>query len=117
MPRTLVRDLRKHLGQTVTVCGWVNSLRLQRMMQFVIVRDPSGMVQVTHRRGGEGDALEAVIESLTSNSAVRITGKVTGSEKLQGEGVVDQAAGKVQKTYGDVKEDAKDAVKGTPRRT
>ncbi len=79
MPRTLVRDLRKHLGQTVTVCGWVNSLRLQRMMQFVIVRDPSGMVQVTHKRGGEGDPLEVVIESLTSNSAVRITGKVTGN--------------------------------------
>jgi nondiscriminating aspartyl-tRNA synthetase len=79
MPRTLVRDLRKHLGQTVTVCGWVNSLRLQRMMQFVVVRDPSGMVQVTHRRGGGGDSLEATIESLTSNSAVRITGKVTGN--------------------------------------
>jgi aspartyl-tRNA synthetase len=79
MPRTLVRDLRKHLGQTVTVCGWVNALRLQRMMQFVIVRDPSGMVQVTHKRGGDGDGLEAVIESLTSNSAVRVTGKVTGN--------------------------------------
>ena len=30
-----------------------------------------------------------------------VAGTVTGSEKLQGEGVVDQAAGKVQKTYGD----------------
>jgi uncharacterized protein YjbJ (UPF0337 family) len=38
-------------------------------------------------------------------------GKVVGNEKLQGEGVADQAAGKVQKTYGDVKEDAKDAIK------
>ncbi|HEY7429447.1 MAG TPA: aspartate--tRNA(Asn) ligase [Streptosporangiaceae bacterium] len=79
MPRTLVRDLRKHLGQTVTVSGWVNALRLQRMMQFVIVRDPTGMVQVTHKRGGDGDQLESVIESLTGNSAVRITGKVTGN--------------------------------------
>jgi aspartyl-tRNA synthetase len=79
MPRTLVRDLRKHLGQTVTVYGWVNTLRLQRMMQFVVVRDPTGMVQVTHKRGGGPDALEAIIESLTSNSAVRITGKVTGN--------------------------------------
>jgi aspartyl-tRNA synthetase len=79
MPRTLVRDLRKHLGQTVTVSGWVNALRLQRMMQFVILRDPTGMMQITHKRGGEGDELEALIESLTSNSAVRITGKVTGN--------------------------------------
>ncbi len=76
MPRTLVRDLRDHLGQTVTVCGWIHALRLQRAMQFVIVRDPTGLVQVTHRRGRAGDALEPVIESLTGNSAVAITGRV-----------------------------------------
>lgn len=79
MSRTLVRDLHKHLGQTVTVAGWVNALRLQRAMQFVVVRDPSGMVQVTHRRGGNAAELESVIESLTSNSAVQITGRVTGN--------------------------------------
>jgi hypothetical protein len=28
------------------------------------VRDPTGMVQLTHRRGGEGDVLESVIEDL-----------------------------------------------------
>ena len=39
------------------------------------------------------------------------TGKVVGSEKMQSEGVVDQAAGKVQKTYGDTKEKVKDAIK------
>ena len=39
------------------------------------------------------------------------TGKVTGSEKLQSEGVADQAAGTVQSTYGDAKEKAKDAIK------
>jgi nondiscriminating aspartyl-tRNA synthetase len=76
MPRTLVRDLRDQLGKTVTVRGWINALRLQRKMQFVILRDPSGMVQVTHKRGGEGDELEAVIESLSDESAVAITGKV-----------------------------------------
>ncbi|ACY97690.1 aspartate--tRNA(Asn) ligase [uncultured Thermomonospora sp.] len=76
MPRTLVRDLRDHLDQTVTVCGWVNALRLQRKMQFVILRDPTGMVQITHKRGGEGDELEQAIEALTTESAVVITGRV-----------------------------------------
>jgi nondiscriminating aspartyl-tRNA synthetase len=74
--RVLVRDLRDHIGETVTVCGWINALRLQRKMQFVILRDPSGMVQVTHRRGGEGDTLEQTIESLNDESAVAITGQV-----------------------------------------
>jgi nondiscriminating aspartyl-tRNA synthetase len=76
MPRTLVRDLSSHVGQTVTVNGWINATRLQRAIQFVIVRDPSGMVQVTHKRGGEGDEIEQVIESLSEESAVAVTGKV-----------------------------------------
>jgi aspartyl-tRNA synthetase len=76
MPRTLVRDLRHHLAEPVTVCGWIHALRLQRKMQFVILRDPSGMVQVTHKRGGEGDELEQLIESLSDETAVAITGRV-----------------------------------------
>ena len=56
--RTLVRDLRGKLDETVVVYGWVNTLRLQRVMQFVILRDPTGMVQVVNRRGGEDAGLE-----------------------------------------------------------
>ena len=40
-----------------------------------------------------------------------VTGKVVGNEKLEGKGVVEQASGKVQSTYGDAKEKAKDAIK------
>lgn len=72
--RVLVADLREHLGQTISICGWVNTLRLQRKMQFVVVRDHTGMTQVTHQRD-DGD-LEAQLEQLTPESAVRITGRV-----------------------------------------
>lgn len=34
--RALVSDLREHVGETVSVSGWVNTLRLQRKMQFVV---------------------------------------------------------------------------------
>ena len=81
-PRTLVHDLRAHLGGTVSVSGWVNTLRLQRAMQFVLVRDHTGTVQVAHRRAGAGPAdaraaaLAELIDGLTPESAVRITGRV-----------------------------------------
>jgi uncharacterized protein YjbJ (UPF0337 family) len=39
------------------------------------------------------------------------TGKVVGNENLEAEGKLDKAAGKTQATYGDLKEDAKDAIK------
>ncbi|GGV20232.1 aspartate--tRNA(Asn) ligase [Kitasatospora herbaricolor] len=75
-PRVLVADLREHLGRTVSVHGWVNTLRLQRTMQFVLVRDHSGTAQVTHRRLGADDPVEERIEELTVESAVRVTGLV-----------------------------------------
>jgi nondiscriminating aspartyl-tRNA synthetase len=74
MYRTFVRDLREHVGQTVTVCGWVNARRLQRAIQFVILRDPTGLVQIIHKRAG--DQLERDIESLTEQSAIAVTGQV-----------------------------------------
>ncbi|MGW6572877.1 aspartate--tRNA(Asn) ligase [Streptomyces sp. NPDC054945] len=79
--RVLTSDLRGHIDQTVSVCGWVNALRLQRKMQFVILRDHSGMVQVTHRR--DGSPLEAVLEFLTPESAVRITGRVVDAAQVK----------------------------------
>jgi nondiscriminating aspartyl-tRNA synthetase len=83
MSRTLVRDLRSQIGQTVTVKGWVSTLRSQRTMQFLIVRDPTGLVQVTHKRGGEGDDLELAIESLTDESAVAVTGRVVDNPAVK----------------------------------
>jgi aspartyl-tRNA synthetase len=79
MHRTPVRDLPQHLDQTVTVCGWINAVRRQRKMQFVILRDPTGMAQITHHRGGQGDRLEEAIESLSDESAVAVTGRVVGN--------------------------------------
>src|SRR6201993_2421962 len=73
MIRTSIADLRGHVGETVTIAGWAQALRLQRAMQFVIVRDHTGTVQVTHRR--DGTPLESTLDSLTVESAVRITGQ------------------------------------------
>ncbi|MFC1430985.1 aspartate--tRNA(Asn) ligase [Streptacidiphilus sp. N1-3] len=86
-PRVLVADLREHVGETVSVCGWVNTLRLQRTMQFVLVRDHTGLTQVTHRRGGSGDELEQQFEELTAESAVRVTGRVVDNPVVNLDGL------------------------------
>ena len=40
-----------------------------------------------------------------------VTGKVVGNERLQGEGLADQASGKTEAAYGDAKEKVKDGIK------
>lgn len=80
MLRTLVQDLGDSVDQDVTVCGWINTLRLQRKMQFVLIRDHTGTVQVTHQRGGPDDEIEATLESVSIESAVIVTGRVVRNE-------------------------------------
>ncbi|MFB7945042.1 aspartate--tRNA(Asn) ligase [Kitasatospora phosalacinea] len=79
MVRVLVGELSSAIGRTVTVKGWVDTLRLQSRVQFVVVRDHTGAVQVTHRRGGEGDALGELLRGLTVESAVVVTGRVVAN--------------------------------------
>ena len=76
-PRTLVADLHSRVGETVSIAGWAQTLRLQRAVQFVIVRDHTGAVQITHRR--DGTALEESLEGLSVESAVRVTGRVAAN--------------------------------------
>ena len=42
-----------------------------------------------------------------------VAGKAVGNERLEGEGLADQAGGKAQATYGDAKENLKDGIKRT----
>jgi aspartyl-tRNA synthetase len=74
MIRTPIAGLHGQVGETVTIAGWAQTLRRQRAMQFIIVRDHTGTVQVTHRR--DGSALDSVLDGLTAESAIRVTGLV-----------------------------------------
>ncbi|PYC81332.1 aspartate--tRNA(Asn) ligase [Streptomyces tateyamensis] len=89
--RTLVGELPPAVGQAVTVCGWVQTSRLQSTMQFVLVRDHTGTVQLTYRR--DGGELEAVLDGLSTETAVRVTGTVVANPvvKLGGLELVPQS--------------------------
>ncbi|SDD78817.1 aspartate--tRNA(Asn) ligase [Actinokineospora iranica] len=79
MSRTLVRDLSAHVGERVTVYGWVNTSRLQRKMQFIVVRDHTGMVQVTNKRTEPASEVEETFERVPTESAVKVTGTVVAN--------------------------------------
>jgi aspartyl-tRNA synthetase len=60
------------VGQTVTLCGWVNKIRLQAHVAFVDLRDHEGLAQVVvERDNAEGFA---VAGELGNEYCVRVTG-------------------------------------------
>lgn len=76
MKRTLISDLRSSVGKTVKVDGWVEAVRDQKTMQFVILRDHTGLVQVALERSKQNGQLNDVVASLNVESAVEILGDV-----------------------------------------
>ncbi len=75
MERTLIGDLRSAVGQPVKIQGWLQTLRDQKKMQFLILRDPSGAVQVVLEKAGN-EALAERISGLAAEAALTITGTV-----------------------------------------
>lgn len=88
----LIRDLKNHLNQIVTLAGWAWNVRGSGKVQFVRFRDGSGFVQVV---AGVQDVPAAdfeVLRHLGQESSLRITGKVVANEKAPG-GIEIQASG------------------------
>lgn len=83
MKRTLVRNLPEMIGQKVTVAGFVSIVRDQKRMQFVVLRDQTGMVQLFHEKGQEDDALKAIISSLTQESAIVASGTMVSNTNVK----------------------------------
>ncbi len=75
MNRTYIKDLRTKVDQTVKIQGWLQTLRDQKKIQFLILRDPTGLVQVAHWKPNDED-LAARIASMGMETALTITGKV-----------------------------------------
>src|SRR3989344_3457170 len=75
MQRTTIKDIARHGGETVRICGWIQTLRSQKRMQFLVIRDQSGSAQLVHEKASNAE-LASVIEELTTESAVEIVGKV-----------------------------------------
>jgi len=81
--RTLIADLPEKVGQQATVRGWVQALRDQKSVQFVIVRDETGLAQVVLGKADPPSELNERVSALTAESAVTLTGAVVADERVK----------------------------------
>lgn len=82
MQRTLIRDLA-HASGEANVRGFVETVRDQKRMLFITIRDHTGLVQVAHDKVGGEQELTSLLSSLTLGSAVEITGDVVIDAKVK----------------------------------
>lgn len=78
--RTLTRDLSAHVGEQVTVAGWLHKKRLLGGLNFLTVRDRSGIAQALIN---DKDELEK-LRGLQIGTVLRFTGTVISDERAPG---------------------------------
>jgi aspartyl-tRNA synthetase len=83
VPRTLIKELPQKIGETATVRGWVQAVRDQKRMQFVILRDETGLAQAVLSKEDPPTQLNDAISALTAESAVTVTGTVVADERVK----------------------------------
>ena len=77
--RTLIKHLAAATDGPVSVSGWVDTVRDQKKVQFVVLRDESGAVQLVHPRAfaedgtPEADALAETISGLAQGTFLTAT--------------------------------------------
>ncbi len=81
--RHTIASLAAQADGPVTIGGWVETLRDQKRIQFIIIRDESGSVQVTYPRPADEDALADQVSSLANGSFVEITGNLKHDERVK----------------------------------
>lgn len=80
MERTLSRDVAKHSGQTVTIKGWLHKKRLLGGLNFISVRDRSGLTQTLIE---DKEQLEK-LRGMQIGTVVALTGTVVADERAPG---------------------------------
>jgi asparaginyl-tRNA synthetase len=76
-----ISSLHQYIDQTVTLQGWLYNIRSKGKIQFLVVRDGSGMCQCVLAKNPATEASFALAESLGQEASIRVTGLVKANDK------------------------------------
>jgi len=83
-PIIRISEAKDYVGQTVTVRGWIKRRTGKGKINFLRVRDGSGIFQAVAFRPNIGDEKFALIRGLTTESSVYLTGLIKADERAPG---------------------------------
>ncbi len=76
-----IRHIAQHVGQEVTVRGWVYDRTDKGKLQFIMVRDGTGIAQAVAYAPELPEEIAALAGKLTQESSIIITGEVRANAK------------------------------------
>lgn len=81
---TTIARLAEHDGKTATIRGWLSNRRSKGKIQFLLIRDGSGIVQCIVMKNDMGEELFGKLDGLPYESTVEVEGLVKLDERAPG---------------------------------
>src|SRR3954466_199833 len=79
-----IAELRDHVGQAVTVRGWVTHLRSSGKVAFAVIRDGTGIAQAVFVKNAVPSDVWQRFSELTLETSVHIVGEVRAEPRAPG---------------------------------
>jgi len=83
-PKYYISGLSAHVGEEVTLKGWVYNKRSSGKVAFLVVRDGTGLCQCVMVKSALPETVFALHDQLTQESSVIVTGKVKADPRQVG---------------------------------
>ena len=81
---TSISDLKNATGQDVTLCGWLYNSRSSGKVQFLVLRDGTGLCQCIVEKGKISNELFEQLRHLGQESSLTVTGTVREESRSPG---------------------------------
>ena len=83
-----ISEIKNHFNEEVEISGFVDEIRNLKWVQFVVLRDHTSKVQITIEKSEEANKkLVEIVDNLTVESTLKVTGKVMDAPKVKMGGV------------------------------
>ena len=79
-----ISEAHAHVGESVTIQGWLYNLRKSGKIVFPIVRDGSGMMQCVAVKSNLSEELFELLKGLTQESSLSVTGTIRAEPRASG---------------------------------
>ena len=83
MTLTTIEALPQHLGETVSISGWLTGLRSSGKIAFLQLRDGSGFVQAVVAKSDVPEALFEAARRVSQETSLRVTGEVRADARAK----------------------------------
>ena len=84
MAHVYIENIGSHVGETVTIKGWLHNRRSSGKIHFLVVRDGTGFLQVVMGKNDVPEDTFKAADHLSQESAVVVTGVVREDKRAKG---------------------------------